>query len=112
MQPFVEISPPVPENIFEGVLTFMGMVVILVMRPELFFQTLVPPSYRCFISNLALIGKVVSEKDIFENYGNIHVRGTVRKFPDCSCCVICFQRRKSKLCALVGKHFSTQQYIY
>ena len=72
MQPFVEISPPVPENIFEAVLTFMGMVVILVMRPELFIQTLVPPSYRCFISNLALIGKVVSEKDIFENYGNIH----------------------------------------
>ena len=33
---------------------------------------LVPLSYRCFLSNLALIGhQVVSE--IFEYYGNIHV---------------------------------------
>ena len=31
------------------------------------------PSYRCFISNLALIGKVVSEKKIFGYYGEIHV---------------------------------------
>ena len=28
--------------------------------------TLVPSSYRCFISNLALIGQVVSEEKIFE----------------------------------------------
>ena len=34
---------------------------------------LVYPSYRCFISNLALIGQVVSEKKIFECYGDIHV---------------------------------------
>ena len=34
--------------------------------------TLVPPSYRCFISNLALIGQVVSEQ-IFEYYGDVHV---------------------------------------
>ena len=37
--------------------------------------TLVSPSYRCFISNLALIGQAVSKK-IFEYYGNtpgIHV---------------------------------------
>ena len=34
--------------------------------------TLVPLSFRCFISNLALIGQGVSEK-IFEYYGNIHV---------------------------------------
>ena len=34
--------------------------------------TLVPPSIRCFISNLALIGQAVSEK-IFEYYGDIHV---------------------------------------
>ena len=33
---------------------------------------LVLPSYRCFISNLALIGQAVSEK-IFEYYGDIHV---------------------------------------
>ena len=36
-------------------------------------RTLVPPSYRCFISNLALIGQAVSEKKIFEYYGGIHV---------------------------------------
>ena len=35
--------------------------------------TLVLPSYRCFISNLALIGHAVSEKKISENYGDIHV---------------------------------------
>ena len=34
--------------------------------------TLVPPSFRRFISNLALICQGVSEK-IFEYYGNIHV---------------------------------------
>ena len=28
--------------------------------------TLVPPSYRCFIENLALIGQAVSEEKIFE----------------------------------------------
>ena len=32
-------------------------------------------------------------------------RGSVGKFPDCSCCVICFQRRKAKLCILVRKTF-------
>ena len=35
--------------------------------------TLVSPSYRCFMSNLALIGRAVSEKKIFEYYGHIHV---------------------------------------
>ena len=34
---------------------------------------LVPLSYRCFISNLALIGQAVSENKIFEYYGDIHV---------------------------------------
>ena len=34
--------------------------------------TLVPPSYSCFILNLALIGRVVSGKKTFEYYGNIH----------------------------------------
>ena len=33
--------------------------------------TLVLPSYKCFISNLALIGQAVSE--IFKYYGDIHV---------------------------------------
>ena len=35
--------------------------------------TLVPPSYRCFTSNLALIGHAVSKKKIFEYYGDINV---------------------------------------
>ena len=33
--------------------------------------TLMAPSYRCFISNLALICKAVSEKCSFEYYGDI-----------------------------------------
>ena len=61
MPSFVEISPSVPEkNIFVGFLSYCGIVAILVMWPELFMYTLVPPSYRCFIENLAWIGKVVS----------------------------------------------------
>ena len=73
MPSFVEIGPPVPEKkIFEGVLPYVDMAVILVMTPGLFTKTLVPPSYRCFISNLALIGQAVSEK-IFKYYGDINV---------------------------------------
>ena len=34
--------------------------------------TLVSPSQIRFTSNLALIGQLVSEKKIFEYYGNIH----------------------------------------
>ena len=34
---------------------------------------LVPPSYRFFISNLALIGPAVSEMKIFQYYGDINV---------------------------------------
>ena len=51
----------------------MGMSAILVMWPGLFIYTLVPPFYRCFILNLALIGQAVSEKKMFEYYGKIHV---------------------------------------
>ena len=36
-------------------------------------HALVPPSYRCLVSNLALIGQAVSEKKIFEYHGYIHV---------------------------------------
>ena len=36
-------------------------------------HTLVPPSYRCLTSNLAMIGQVVSEQKIFEYYGDVHV---------------------------------------
>ena len=35
--------------------------------------TLISPSYRCFISNLALIGRAVSEIKIFQYYGDTHV---------------------------------------
>ena len=35
--------------------------------------TLVPPSYRCLTSNLAMTGQVVSEQKIFEYYGDVHV---------------------------------------
>ena len=35
--------------------------------------TLVSPSQRCFISNSALIDQAVSEKNIFEYHGNIHI---------------------------------------
>ena len=74
MPSFVELGSPVPEKkIFEGVLSYMDMAAILVMTPGLFTNTLVPPSYRCFISNLALIGQAVSEEKIFECYGDIHV---------------------------------------
>ena len=43
---------------------------------------------------------------------SIHVRGTVGKCPDCSCCVICFQGRKLKLCTLVGKNIFLHNNIY
>ena len=51
----------------------MDIAAILVKWPGLFMYTLVHPSYRCFISNLALIGQAVLEKKIFEYYGDIHV---------------------------------------
>ena len=69
----MEICPLVSEEmIFEGFLPYMGMAAILVMWPRLSIYTLVPPSYRCFTQNSALIGQVVSEK-MFKYYGNIHV---------------------------------------
>ena len=68
MPSFVEIGKQVPEKkIFEGFLPYIGMSAILVTRP------LASSSYRCFISNLALIGRAISEKKMFEYYGNIHV---------------------------------------
>ena len=63
MPSYTEIGPPVPDmKISKGFLPYMAMVAILVMWPGLFIYTLVPPSYRCFISNLALIGQAVSDK--------------------------------------------------
>ena len=38
------------------------MAAILLMWPGLLMYTLVPPSYRCFVLSLALIGQAVSEK--------------------------------------------------
>ena len=35
--------------------------------------TLVPPFYIYFISNLALIDQAVSEKKIFDYYGNMYI---------------------------------------
>ena len=45
----------------------MGMAAILVMWPEPFEQTFVPPSQGGSIWNLASIGPVVSEEKMFEN---------------------------------------------
>ena len=45
---------------------YLGPVTWIVM------YTLVPPSYRCFISNLCLTGQAGSEKNIFEYYGHVY----------------------------------------
>ena len=47
----------------------MGMAAILVMWPETFEQTSVPPSRRSSIWNLTLIGPVVSEEKMFKECG-------------------------------------------
>ena len=39
----------------------------------IFIYILVPPSYRSMLHIKALIGQAVSEKKMFEYYGNIHV---------------------------------------
>ena len=52
-------------------LPYMGMAAILIMWPELFEQTFVPPSHGGSIWNLASIGPVVSE-EMFENVDNTH----------------------------------------
>ena len=74
MPSFIEIGLVVPEKkIFEEFLPYMGMAAILVKRPGLFIYTLIPPSYRCFTENLAMIGQAVLEKKMFEYYDNIYV---------------------------------------
>ena len=67
MPSFVEIGRKVPEmNIFEGIkVTIYGYGGHLVHVPGIMY-TLVPATYGCFILNLFLIGRAVSEK-IFEN---------------------------------------------
>ena len=66
MPSIVDIDPPVPKKkIFKG-FTIYGHGGHLSHVTWIFIYTLVPPSYRCFIVNLALIGLAVSEKNIFE----------------------------------------------
>ena len=66
MASFVEIGQPLPEKIFEGFYHIWAWRPSL-SCPGLFIDTLVPPSYGCFIQNLALIAHAVSEMKIFEN---------------------------------------------
>ena len=51
----------------------MGMAAILVMWPEPFEQTFVPPSQGGPTWNLASIGPVVSEEKMFENVDNNNI---------------------------------------
>ena len=50
-------------------LPYMAMAAILVMWPEPFEQTFVPPTHRSSIWNLTLIGPVVSEEKMFKGCG-------------------------------------------
>ena len=63
----MEISPPVPEKkIFKGFLPNVGMAAILVMGPASCHQIFKSLYLKAFIQNLVQIGKVVSEKILFE----------------------------------------------
>ena len=60
MSSFVAVGLAIPgEKMFKGFLPYMYMAAILVMRPGLLTNTLVPTSYRCFLLNLTLIGQAV-----------------------------------------------------
>ena len=64
---FVEIDSPVPEKkIFEGFLSYMCVVAILVMWPASFHQIFISLYLTAFIQNLVQIGTVVSEKIQFD----------------------------------------------
>ena len=54
-------------KIFEGILPYMGVVAILVMRSRSHKKKFVPPIQGGFTNNLALIGPAVSEKKMFEH---------------------------------------------
>ena len=45
------------EEYFEGIITYMGMVAILVTRPRSRVQTFIPTTHGVFTQNLALIGQ-------------------------------------------------------
>ena len=62
----------------------MGMAAILVMLPGLFEQTFVPLSHGDFIYNLALIGPVVSEENMFKECGPQTTQTDRRRRPTCT----------------------------
>ena len=68
----VEISPPVPEKIFEGFLPY-GHGGHLGHVTRIIYVHIGSLSYRSFISNLVLTDLPVSEKKIFQHYGDIHL---------------------------------------
>ena len=64
---FVEIDQPVLEKkISKGFLPYMGMAVILVMRPASYHQIFISLYRKAFIQSLVQIGTVVSEKIQFK----------------------------------------------
>ena len=64
---FVEVGLSVPEKkIFKGFLPHVGMAAILVMGPASCHQTFISLYLEAFTQNLVQIGKVVSEKILFE----------------------------------------------
>ena len=71
---FVEIGPSVPEKkIFKGFLPYMGMAAILVMGSASCHQT--PGSFH---KDLVQIGKVVSEKILFDVFVCTRPRAKVK----------------------------------
>ena len=64
---FLKIGMSVPEKIFEGILPYMGVAAILVMRSRCHENIFVPPIQGGFTDNLALIGPALSEKKMFEH---------------------------------------------
>ena len=65
-----DIGPLVlKKKVFEGFLPYMSVAAILVMWPRPREQTFVPLIHWGSIGNLALIGRAVLEKKIFENGG-------------------------------------------
>ena len=63
---FMEICPPVPEKIFEGLLPYMGVAAILVIRPASRHQIFISLYLKAIIQNLVQNDIVVSEKIRFE----------------------------------------------
>ena len=55
------------EDFFKGVLSYRGMVAILVMSPRPFEQTFFGSSCGVSIRNLSANGSVVSDEKLFEN---------------------------------------------